>query len=282
MIELQNEPMSKHTTFRIGGPAALMLVPQTEEELIDAIRDCQSARAPYRVLGNGSNLLVSDQGLKCRVINNQEACTRLEYADGLVYAGSSVKLQAFIRFCTKQGLEGSEYLFSVPATIGGAIFMNAGRGRALNQQISDHLVSVRVFNGVNIIDIPKYQCDFRYRQSCFHERRDWVILGAAFRMPTQATVVGDAKVKERMAYVKETQDYNQRTAGSVFKVGRPRLYELVKGLKIGGAEYSRKTSNWINNTDSAKASDVIRLISVLKFLNILTFKRAEPEIEFWD
>jgi len=282
MIELPNEPMSKHTTFRIGGPVELMLIPGSEQELIDAVVDCNNHDIPYRILGNGSNLLVSDDGLKGRVINNQDACTRLELVDGVVYAGSSVKLQSFIRFCVKNGLEGSEYLFSVPATIGGAVFMNAGRGKALNQQISDYLLSVRIFDGTSVVEIRKDQCDFAYRSSVFHRKRQWLILGAYFKPPLQDVAVGDAKVKERMRYVKITQDFNQRAAGSIFKSARHRFFDLVKGMKIGDAQYSKKTTNWINNTGSAKAVDVLRLIRIVKLLNLVTLKRAQQEIEVWE
>ena len=283
MIVLHDELMSKHTTFRIGGPVETMLIPESEDELINTIRDCRAQNQPYRILGNGSNLLVSDQGIKECVINNERACKRLEIKDNdIIYAGSSVKIQLFIRFCVNHGREGYEYLFSVPAAVGGAIYMNAGRGQQFNKQISDHLVSVRVFNGVEVIDIPQSECEFSYRSSIFHKRPHWVILGAYFKPPIQRREEGEAKIKERMKFTKEVQDYNYPTAGSVFKSVRHELFWLVFGLKSGKAQYSAKTTNWINNMGGAKAADVLKLIKVVEVLNLLTFKRAIREIICWE
>ena len=282
MISLTNEPLAKYTTLRIGGKADIMLQPENEEELISSIINCRKENARFRMLGNGSNLLISDKGVRGYVINNQDACTQLEYSDGVVYAGSSVKVQAFVRFCVKNNLGATEYLFSIPATIGGAVFMNAGRGKHVNQQISDHLLCVRIFNGSDIVEISKDDCEFSYRSSVFQRRRDWVILGAYFRPPFQEKQVGDSKVKERVTFVKETQDFNQRSAGSVFKSARHGIFRFVKGLRWGNAQYSSKATNWINNNGSAKASDVLTLIRIVTFMNLLTLKYPKIEIEYWD
>lgn len=281
MIEYKDEPLSSYTTFRIGGRARFLLQPENEEELIGLIADYRSKKTAYRVIGNGSNLLISDRGIPEPVINNQAACLRLEIVDGVVYAGSSVKLQSFIRFCVRNGVAAYEYLFSVPATIGGAIFMNAGRGKSMNQQISDYLVGVRVFDGKKVYEVSKNECDFGYRKSIFHSRRDLMILGAYFKPPAQLTQIGEQNIKERMRYVKETQDFNHRTAGSVFKSARHGIFYWVKGVKIGDAQYSDKTTNWINNNGSATADDVRWLIRIVFALNLLTFKVAQQEIEYW-
>lgn len=282
MIVLHDELMSKHTTFRIGGPAEIMLIPESEEELLNAVKDCMALGRPYRILGNGSNLLVSDQGVKDYVINNERACSKLDIKDGVIYVGSSVKLQLFIRFCVNQERAGCEYLFSVPATVGGAIYMNAGRGQQFNRQISDYLVSVRVFNGSEIVDIPRKDCKFTYRKSIFHKQKNWLILGAYFNPPIQRRQLGETNIKERMAFTKQAQDYNYPTAGSVFKSARHSVFSLVRGLKFGKAQYSAKTTNWINNLGGAKAKDVLALMRVVEIFNGLTFKRAEREIIFWE
>lgn len=283
MQRLTNESMAKHTTFRIGGPVEEMLIPETEEELISIFGECVKSGNAFRLLGRGSNILVSDAGLKGRVIDNARACTRLEIADGVVYAGGSVKIQQFIRFCVRNNLAAPEYLFSVPATIGGTIFMNAGRGRSFNKQISDSLESVRVYDGTKdrIFLMKKSECGFEYRHSIFHNHRDWLILGAYFKPEAQEAGVGEAGIKDRMEYVKELQDYNYPTAGSVFKVGDYRILKAVRGMGWGGAEYSSKTTNWINNTNNAKARDVERLIWFVQALHLLRLRRAVREIEIW-
>lgn len=283
MKRLTNEPMARHTTFRIGGGVEELLIPESEEELIAIFRQCANGKAPFRVLGNGSNVLVGDAGLKGCVIDNSRACTRLEVSQGLVYAGASVKLQQFIRACVKNDLSAPEYLFSVPATIGGAIFMNAGRGRSYNQQISDFLESVRVYDARKdeVFVLPREDCGFQYRYSVFHGRRDWLILGGGFRPAPQERSVGEARIRERMRFVKDSQDYNHPTAGSIFKAGEHRIFERAKGWRWGGAEYSGKTTNWINNTNNARARDIEKLIWFVQLLHFMKFRRAVREIEIW-
>lgn len=281
MIELKNELMSKHITFKVGGPVEIMLIPETEDELIQAIKFVHQKETPCRILGNGSNLIVKDKGLKGYVIKNTKACLALEVEDNIVYTGASVKLQQYIKFCTKNNLEGPEYLFSVPATMGGAIFMNAGRGKQFNLQISDYLTSVKIFDGHEIRVLSKEACKFEYRSSIFHEHRDWVILGAYFQLNDQNHEVGDRKIQERKSFVKEHQDYNAPTAGSVFKAGHHRAFNFVKGFRIGKAGYSKKTLNWINNLGGAKSRDIILLIICFKVLSYILFKKTKLENEIW-
>ena len=132
-MELCNEPMAKHTTLRIGGPARKLLIPESEEELLGLLQECRKAKLPFRIVGNGSNILVNDVGLEEVVIKNTRACLRLECHEGAVYAGGSVKIQHFLRFCAAHNLGGLEYLFSVPATIGGAVLHECGTGALCEQ-----------------------------------------------------------------------------------------------------------------------------------------------------
>ena len=282
MIELYKEPMSEHTTFKMGGPVDCLLIPESEAELVETVKVFQAAGKPYRLLGNGSNILASDEGLKGTVIKTTRACMDLELAgERRVYAGASVKVQPFARFCINHNLEGLEYLYSVPATIGGAVFMNAGRGKTKQQQLSDHVESVRVFDGQRIFNLDKKDCAFRYRHSIFHHKRDWVILGAVFLLPAQDKEIGERKLRERMEFIKKFQDHKAASSGSIFKSGRNRVYRWVQGWKCGDAEFSAKATNWINNNGNAKMKDVMKLIRYAKLLNLLLFKRARVEIEIW-
>ncbi len=282
MISLKNEPLDKYTTIRIGGPADIMLIPENQAELIEAIQKCRLESIPYKILGNGSNLLVDDRGVRGVVINNTKACVDLEFKNGIVFAGSSVKIQAFIRYCINNDLKGYEYLFSVPASVGGAIFMNAGEGRQFNRQISDYLISVRVFDGENIIDVSKRDCQFSYRSSVFSIKRDWVILGAYFELPHQPKEFGEQKIKERLNFSKEVQDYLLPSAGSVFCMAYHPIFKWVKGLRIGDAAYSKKTMNWISNMGHARCSEVLLLIKIVEILNTLKFSKTKREIEYWN
>jgi UDP-N-acetylmuramate dehydrogenase len=242
MKRLTNEPMAKHTTFRIGGSVEELIIPESEDELVAVFRECLHRGAPFRILGNGSNILVSDAGLKGSVIGNSRACARLEVSQGLVYAGASVKIQQFIRMCVNSGLKSPEYLFSVPASVGGAIFMNAGRGRLYSQKNSDLLESVRVYdaNKNEIFLLAKQDFRFEFRRSIFHDRRDWLILGGCFRPGLQERSVGEARIRERMQFVKESQDYNHPTAGSVFKEGEHKDIRESKRMAVRRGGVFRK------------------------------------------
>lgn len=282
MKKLIDEEMAKHTTFKIGGPVDLMLVPESEEEVIEAVKYCHKNRTKIRILGNGSNVLVDDKGLEGCVLNMTRACNHLDYKDGLIFAGASVKIQEFIRFCVNKGVRGCEYLYSVPATVGGAIAMNAGRGALYNKQISDDLLTVRVFDGEKIFEVSKDECEFSYRNSIFQKNVHWIILGAVFKPLPQSTEEGQIKVRERMDFIKKNQDHKFASAGSIFKKSRHRIFMILRGLRWGAAGYSAKAPNWINNIDGkAKARDVFMLIKLTKLLNLLTFRKAKLEVKVW-
>jgi UDP-N-acetylmuramate dehydrogenase len=280
-MELFDEPMAKHTTLKIGGPARKMLIPESEEELLSAVRQCRREGTPFRIVGNGSNILVNDEGLDEVIIKTTRACLRLECEGKTIYAGASVKIQRFVRFCAEHDLGGFEYLISVPATVGGVVFMNAGRGRHLNQQISDGITSVRVFDGEKIFELNKDECQFKYREFIFHWKPNWVILGAYLELKAQDRLMGEQAIQERKDFVREQQDYRDPSAGSVFKSGRLFVFKHAQGLKIGDAEFSKKAVNWINNRGQAKARDVLKLIKIVKWMNWLTFKKAKEELRLW-
>ena len=278
MRAYDHEPLSKHTTLNIGGPARRFLIPESPQELIDAVTTCRRRRTPYVVLGRGSNVLVSDRPLKKVVIKNTEACRHLAQPEPhIVEAGSSVPLQELIRFCVERDLYGMEYLSSVPGNVGGAIAMNAGRGLVAHAAISEYLESVEVFDGVARRTVTKAEGQFAYRASVF-QRRPWVILGARFRLPAQPRAVGEAEIAERMALARERQDYSGPNAGSVFGRHFP-FAKAMMGRRIHGAKFSDKTPNWIVNTGHARFRDVTRLIALAQWHHVLRGRRM-PELEW--
>ena len=159
--------------------------------------------------------------------------------------------------------------------------MNAGRGHYVNKQISDGIISVRVFDGQEVFELSKEECQFQYRESIFHRKPHWVILGAHVGLQVQARAKGEEAIQERKNFVKESQDHRNPSAGSVFKSGRLCLFKCVQGLKVGDAEYSQKAVNWINNRGKAKASDVLKLIKIVKWMNWISFKNAKEELCLW-
>jgi UDP-N-acetylmuramate dehydrogenase len=176
-----------------------------------------------------------------------------------VRIGSSVPLQRLVRVCIENGLQAMEYLYSVPGNVGGAVYMNAGRGIGFNQSVADHLVSVEVFDGGEVRTIRKEDCRFGYRTSLFQQMRGWFILSVLFRLPPQDRETGEAKVRERMKYVREHHDLAFPNAGTVFRKNFVPLPEII-GHRIGNAAFSSKTPGWIVNLGGASAMDVRGLI----------------------
>ncbi|MEQ8822372.1 MAG: UDP-N-acetylmuramate dehydrogenase [Sumerlaeia bacterium] len=279
---LENEPLSKHTTLKIGGPAEVLSIPDDLDDLLAEIRHCQENGITYRILGRGSNLLVNDKGVKGFVIKLSKACSELTFeGDGRVICGASVTFQKFIKFCIENDLYGNENLQSVPGAMGGGIFMNAGTWTDKNLYLSDYLVKVKYFDGKEIREIAKEDCRFGYRSSIFQEKPEWVILSAEFKLPHQPKEVGEKAKRDRVEWSKGYQDITYANAGSVFRAGHGRAYNWVKGMKIGGAGWSERTGNWINNYGSAKCSDVLWLIRIVKVLSFLMGRKASIEWIYW-
>ncbi len=259
--EYYNEPLSRHTTFKIGGIAECLCIPSSKDELIEKVMFCKKKKIPYYVIGRGSNLLICDEGLKGIVIKNTEACRTISVDDNyLVKVGSSIELQKLIAFGIENNLSGIEYLHSVPGNVGGAIWMNAGRGRAHKLSISDHVVSVEIFDGKEIRIINNKDCCFDYRSSIFHKKREWIILSAVLQLHYQDKEISRQKIKERIELVRKTQDLGYPNAGTIFKQKFKPLPEII-GHRIGNAMFSEKTPGWIINLGDATFSDVYRLIN---------------------
>ncbi len=279
-MERKTEPLAQHTTLKIGGPAEIA-IPETKAEFVDVLDECHNGRS-YRILGNGSNLLVSDQGISDLVIKNTKACTNIKVEGNQIEVGGSVMVPQFINKCIQHDLGGCEYLYSVPGSIGGAIYMNAGRGPTHNKTISDHLVSVEVFSGGDIREIPVEELDFNHRYSSFQEHEDWVILAATFDLPTQPSEVGRERAQNRMQKVNK-RERAKPNAGSVFKSGsRLPVHKIPpNGLSVGDARFVHQ--NRICNDGNATCCDVERLISRAKWIHKLVppFRTPEVEWEIW-
>ena len=259
-FEYYNETLSRHTTFKIGGIAECLCIPPSKDELIAKVMFCKKRKIPYYVIGRGSNLLISDEGLKGIVIKNTDACRTISVDDNYVKVGSSIELQKLIAFGIENNLSGIEYLHSVPGNVGGAIWMNAGRGRTHELSISNHVISVEIFDGKEIRIINKEDCCFDYRSSIFHKKREWIILSAVLQLYHQDKEISRQKIKERIAFVRKTQDLGYPNAGTIFKQKFKPLPEIV-GHRIGNAMFSKKTPGWIINLGDATFNDVYQLIN---------------------
>ncbi|MBR3670755.1 MAG: UDP-N-acetylmuramate dehydrogenase [Fibrobacter sp.] len=270
---LENEPMCKHTSFKVGGPVRYFAKAETVEDLKTAMTLACEKSLPYFILGNGTNLLVSDKGYDGVVITLTGDFSAIEdLGNGAFKVGAAVPLGRFARTTLKQGFAGIHKLAGIPGTLGGAIYMNAG---AYGQEIGNCCTMVTVLDDDGSShDITTADCGFGYRQSIFQKNKA-TILSATFQLPAasaEGKTVADleAELAECMAKRKASQPLNMPNAGSTFKrleTGAkdtptqiaPGYYieqAGVKGHRIGGAEVSTLHANFIVNAGGATACDI--------------------------
>jgi UDP-N-acetylmuramate dehydrogenase len=270
-----NEPMSRHTSFRIGGPAEALLIVQTLDELREVVQWATERRIPYYVIGQGTNLLVHDEGLRGIVIVNRCAGYHLTETEvgAVVFAETGISLAALARRAADASLSGLEWAASIPGSLGGAIVGNAG---AFGKDMSDVLTKVFVLdtNG-ETFEISAADLGFAYRSSVFKEGRlakhhGHVILAAelVLHKGVRSEIV---KLAQEVTLARQrAQPLQQPSAGSVFKnppqdyAGRLIEAAGLKGVRGGGAQVSPKHANFIVNCGSATARDVLDLIELIK------------------
>lgn len=261
------EPMAKYTTFRIGGPADIYLEPLDKTDALALIRYLRQEKVPFFPMGNGSNLLIADEGIKGAVVNLEAGFNYLEYdpeGAGTITAGAGVKLAKFVDFCIGHGKRGAEMLAGIPGTLGGAIIMNAG---AYGGEISDYMLTVELIRGEKLLRIAKEEGGFTYRTSKLHGD---LILEASFSFPEGPTDQMKVMRRETMLKRNTSQPVQWPNAGSIFK-NPPGDYAArliqecgLKGRTAGGAEISELHANFIINKGDATAHDVLTLIALAR------------------
>ena len=256
----ENEPLSYHSTMRVGGPAALAAFPTNRAELSRLIQTAKAHNVRHIIVGNASNILFSDRGFDGLAIFTT-AMRNIVWNGSSVTADCGASLTGLAAAATKRGLSGLEFAFGIPGTIGGAVYMNAG---AYGSQVSAVLASSEYLKNGEILKRTAEEHKFGYRTSVYRSTDD-IILSAEFTL-----IPGDpeeiaAKAKQNMDSRRSKQPLEYPNAGSVFK--RPEgafpgaLIEEagLKGLRIGGAEISDKHANFIVNRGGATADDILRL-----------------------
>lgn len=279
MNVLKNEGLSKYTTVRIGGTAEKMYFPQSVEDL----KCLYEQKRLHHILSGGSNLLINDRSFDS-VINLRELNDSfVNLGDGVFEVGSSVRLQKLINEINLNGYGGIEYLYSVPGFVGGAIVMNAGRGRGAGQCISDHILSVKVFRCGEIIELKKEECGFDHRQSVFKTDGS-IVYSVVFRFPPMTEEESSQAKKDRIENCKVKQDNSHPNFGSVFAVHDPRLMRWVKKRKTGTkhVHFSSKTTNWLLNDGSGSFEEAMKAIKKVERLHRLFGKRIEREVIVWE
>ena len=262
---LRNEPMRNYTTFKIGGNADLMIFPESLRELSALLAYMRQENIEFFVLGNGSNLLVSDEGLRIPVIKT-EKFDFIEIDGTELTVGSGVTNAKAAVFAMKNGLSGFEFAHGIPGTVGGAVVMNAGAYGEDMSMVVDKTVYVDK-NG-RIKEAYGENHDFSYRHSCFSS--DDVIFCTVLRLERSDPDIIKAKMDELIRKRRAAQPLEMPSAGSVFK--RPEGYftgKLIdecglRGYSIGGAQISEKHSGFIVNTGTATSKDVLELISYIQ------------------
>ncbi|MBU2570106.1 MAG: UDP-N-acetylmuramate dehydrogenase [Gammaproteobacteria bacterium] len=263
---LAHEKLAKYTSWRVGGEADWMFIPQDKQDLINFIKS-QHGREPLFWLGLGSNLLVRDGGIRGTVINTRNRLKSMSKKDGSrVYVEAGVPCALIARYCGEQGMVGAEFLAGIPGTLGGALKMNAGAFGGETWAIVDSVETVDAFGQVRQRNRPDY--DIAYR-SVSGPAQEW-FLSAELRLEPGNVAESQQKIKILLERRNQTQPTNQPSCGSVFKNPpgdfAARLIEAcgLKGYRIGGAEVSAKHANFIVNTGGANAADIEALIGYVQ------------------
>ena len=266
---LREEPMSRHTTFRIGGPADRFFMVTDQKQLTGLLRILEEEKLPWLLLGNGSNLLVSDQGIRGAVLALSGDFSGIELLPDrkTIRAGAAAPLASVCAFARDRGLSGLEFAWGIPGSAGGAAYMNAG---AYGGEMKDVVESVTHLTARGeIVAVPREELAFSYRHSRYTGGRD-VILSVEYQLVPGSREEISTKMEELMSRRKEKQPYDMPSAGSIFK--RPQngfAAALIEecGLKsktVGGAQVSPKHAGFIVNTGGASCRDVLELIAVIK------------------
>lgn len=256
------ELLSRHTTFRVGGPADYYVEPQTAEEMAGVIRACNEENVPYDILGNGSNLLVGDKGYRGVIIALGKCWSNVTVEAAVLRAGAGALLSAAARQALAASLTGMEFAAGIPGTIGGAVVMNAG---AYGSEMKNVLTSVTVLTQDGEVKvIPAEELELGYRTSCI-VRRGYVVLGAEMKLEAGDAEAIKARMDELAVQRKEKQPLEYPSAGSTFK--RPEGYfagKLIqdaglRGFSVGGAQVSEKHCGFVVNKGDATAADIMEL-----------------------
>ena len=277
------EPMSRHTSFRIGGPARRMAFPQTLEEVTALMAAAQDLGARPFILGNGTNLLAPDEGLDRLVVSFSNLKTITAGEGNTLTAEAGVALARLADTACQLGLAGLEFAHGIPGTLGGAVYMNGG---AYGGEMSQVVETVTAwFPGAGLRTMAVSELDMGYRHSCFMDHPGAVILSATVRLQKGESDTIRAAMRELMARRKASQPLEWPSAGSTFK--RPTGYFAgtlidqcgLKGLAIGGARVSEKHAGFIINIGGATSADVEALIAeVQRLVAEKTGVRLEPEV----
>ncbi len=262
------EPMRRHTTFAIGGPADLFVVPKTPEQLAKVLQVICDCGLPLLLLGNGSNMLVSDAGYRGAVVCTTEMDDVRAVAENRLIVQAGALLSRVSRYAQRAGLTGAEFAGGIPGSLGGAVFMNAG---AYDGQMAGIVEQTEYLDGSGTVHtLTGEEHCFAYRGSAFRAHPDWVVLRSVLRLqPGDPAAILD-KMNDFAQRRRDKQPLNYPSAGSTFK--RPEGYFAgrliedagLKGVSVGGAQVSEKHAGFLINRGGATCEEMLRLIELVQ------------------
>jgi UDP-N-acetylmuramate dehydrogenase len=274
-----NVDLSRFTTFHMGGIAKKMIIPESEDELLEVINN---QKLPRYIIGGGSNLLINDKREFDTVISLREFNKEIiDLGNGRFYSGASVRLQKLIKTINDSGYGGIEYLYSVPGLVGGAVVMNAGRGNS-KDEIKNYVISVRVIKDGIFQEVEGKDCEFKRRSSIF-KNSDVVVVGATFSFKPGKPSDFAGMREDRIKHVKVFQDTSKPNFGTVFFKADPYIMKIIQKTtseRAKGVHYSKKTSNWLLN-DNGSFNEAIRELEKVRKIHVLLHRPCEREVIIW-
>lgn len=262
-----DEPMKNHTTFKIGGPAKYYVTPENNEQISGVIKYCRDNKIDYYVMGNGSNLLVMDEGYEGVIVSMYNKHSNIFIRDNMIIAEAGAVLNKVGMLAKEHGLTGFEFATGIPGCVGGAVAMNAG---AYGGEIKDCIVSCRVLDKTGeIIELSRDELKLGYRESIILEK-GFIVLDATFELKDGNVKAIEDEIRRLAIARKDKQPLEFPSAGSTFK--RPpghfagKLIEDagLKGYSIGGMAVSEKHSGFIINTGNGTADEFLKLVAYVK------------------
>ena len=279
-----NEPLAKHTTFKIGGPAEYFVTPENQDQLRLVIRACKESNTPYYIIGKGSNLLVGDKGFKGVIIQIYKHFNRIEIDNNVITAGAGVMLARLATEAAEHGLSGLEGESGIPGTLGGAVTMNAG---AYGYEIKDYILSATVLNQEGeIFTLNKEELQLAYRTSII-QKNSYIVIEAAFELPfgNREDILEEIAVFNRKRVEKQPLEFP--SAGSTFKrpegyfAGKLIMDSGLRGYRVGDIMVSEKHCGFVINVGNGTASEVRQLIEdVQRIVYEKNQVMLEPEVRF--
>lgn len=281
----REEPLSRHTYMRIGGPAAYFGVPNDLDGLSNIAEWAEANDLPLRVLGGGSNVLVADDGVRAVVVSLRRACGSIEFDGDEVHAGAAVMLPALARAAAERGLGGLEFAIGIPGSVGGALQTNAGigDGRSIGPLVRHVAV---LLDGVRVV-LATDEVTFGYRTSTLRDTGD-LVLGATLALRPAPREGIEAEMRALLEARQRSQPTSEPNAGSIFRnppgdaAGRLIDAAGCKGLAIGHARVSTLHANFIVHDGAGTAADIAALMAeVQRRVLAASGVRLRPEVEWW-